>query len=144
MNARSFWFPRLVSIGAFAFIVALSVRASSQSSPAKPEPDRAAFTVKLAQVSFEDKAERVLRLLGPPDDIRRAPDPVPYPTDEIWCYGTNGHNSLATLGEVCLRQGGVIWVAGGHGVSPLQSVIGEDELRGDALPPSWSGACRLQ
>ena len=53
------------------------------------------FQQKLSGVKDGDTKEKVVRLLGKPDDIRRAPDRVPYPTDEIWCYGTESHGSLA-------------------------------------------------
>jgi hypothetical protein len=116
-------------------IVPLSValaqgdEAASHPISAQPQPNRISFVAKLAQVRYGDKEDDVRRLLGTPGDIRRTPDPVPYPTDEIWCYGTDGHGSLATVGEVCLRQGSVVWVAGGRGEPPSPSVISENELR---------------
>ena len=103
--------------------------AASRSVSPQSLPDRLEFAEKLARVRDGDREAEVRRLLGTPEDIRRAPDSVPYPTDEIWCYGTNGHGSLATLGEVCFRQGSVVWVAGGYGKPPSPSVIGEKELR---------------
>jgi hypothetical protein len=87
------------------------------------------FQQKLSGVKDGDTKEKVVRLLGKPDDIRRAPDRVPYPTDEIWCYGTESHGSLATLGEVCFRKGTVVWLAGDRGHPASPNVIGEDELR---------------
>jgi hypothetical protein len=93
-----------------------------------PRRDRCKFAMKLSKVREDDSKDTVLRLLGIPDDIRRAPDPVPFPTDEIWCYGTDGHCSLATLGEVCFRGGQVVWVTGGDGQPPSRDIIDEDEL----------------
>jgi hypothetical protein len=92
-------------------------------------PDRRAFVARMATIHEGDPHERVERLLGRPDDVRKAPDPVPYPTDEIWCYGGDGHLSLPTLGEVCFRNGRVEWTAGGSGVPPSPAVISETELR---------------
>jgi hypothetical protein len=112
-----------------------TIRAVSLGADAAPGPvrsqsqqDRSQFAKKLSRVQSGDSKEKVTRLLGKPQDVRRAPDPVPYPTDEIWCYGADGHGSLATLGEVCFREGTVIWVAGGHGNPPSHRTIDEREL----------------
>ena len=119
----------VIVIGTLSGGLAGCDEAASRAGSPKSQPERLKFAEKLAQVRYGDREAEVRRLLGTPEDIRRAPDSVPYPTDEIWCYGTNGHGSLATVGEVCLRQGSVVWVAGGYGKPPLPSVIGEKELR---------------
>lgn len=92
-------------------------------------PDRRLFADKIAKVQDGDTKQQVEELLGKPQDFQHAPDPVPYPTDEIWCYGSEGHLSLPTLGQVCFREGHVIWVAGGHDTPPGTSVITEEDLR---------------
>ena len=90
--------------------------------------DRLEFAKLIAKARDAESKGSVLELLGKPDDVRRAPDPVPYPADEIWCYGTDGHCTFATLGEVCFRDGRVNWVAGGRGQPPAINTINEDEL----------------
>src|SRR5262245_11081397 len=95
----------------------------SASAPAQKYPDRREFVAKMARIRDGDTEEAVQKLLGPPDDIWREPDPVPYPRDEIWCYGSHGHLSLPTLGQVCFRQKKVIWTAGAYGVPPPPEVI---------------------
>jgi hypothetical protein len=112
--------------------VALVCGGEASPQPVSPtsQPDRTGFSAKLAQFGREGNREEVRRLLGPPDDIRRVPNALPSAPDEIWCYGTDGHNSLATLGEVCFQEGRVIGVAGARGEPPSPSVISEKELRG--------------
>jgi hypothetical protein len=84
----------------------------------------------MAKVRYDDTKQAVERLLGKPDDIRRAPDPVLVAGDEVWRYGTNGHLALPTLGEACFRRGRVVWVAGGYGAETVPSprVITEEDL----------------
>lgn len=101
---------------------------ASDDTSGKGGRDRHTFVMQLAKVRDEDTKETVLGLLGQADDVRRAPDPVPYPTDEIWCYGSDGHGTLATLGKVCFRNGRVVWVAGRDGQPPAPNAINEDEL----------------
>ena len=92
------------------------------------ETDRVQFAKKLSEVRDGEKKGSVVRRLGRPDKVRRVPEPVPHPEDEIWCYGTDG-KSLATLGEVCFRGSRVVWVAGGWGEPPSSDVISEEDLR---------------
>lgn len=91
--------------------------------------NRQQFAKTLAQIKSDDTEAKVRKILGSPEHVRRDPEPVPYPTDEIWCYGMDGPGSLATLGEVCFRDGKVIWIAGGGGKPPTPEVVSERELR---------------
>jgi hypothetical protein len=61
---------------------------------------------------------QVLRILGPPDDVRTETDPggiLSADTREVLRCGTNGHISCATLGQVYLnRARAVQYVFGGR------------------------------
>jgi hypothetical protein len=51
-------------------------------------------------------------------------------TQEIWRYGTNGHLTWGTLGQVYIDQNGEAqYVYGGHGEPPPRGMFQEDELR---------------
>ena len=118
----------------FVLTTTLLGQALSQQPTQSPKqkqvyPDRMQFAAKLSEIRSHDSKERVERLVGKPQDVWRAPDPVPYPTDEIWCYGSEEHLSLPTLGQVCFRKGRVIWVAGYRGLLPHVEEIDESELR---------------
>lgn len=118
-----------VGLGSLAGDSLIQCLVADDGTSNRKSRDRLKFVTELAKVRDKDERDTVQRLLEKPDDIRRAPDPVPYSTDEIWCYGTDGHCSLATLGEVCFRDGRVVWVAGGYSQPPALNVINEDELR---------------
>lgn len=53
---------------------------------------------------------QVEQALGKPDDVWPANDDRRYVQagDEVWCYGSNGHHTLPTLGRVTFRNGRVI------------------------------------
>ena len=120
----------LVILIGFFDAVARGEDVTARSLPPKAQPDRRQFAEKLLRVRDGDTQETVRRLVGSPEDLRRtADDDCLLPNDEVWCYGTDGHGSLATLGKVCFRQGAVVRVAGGYGKSPSSSLIGENELR---------------
>src|SRR2546425_342888 len=64
---------------------------------------RRELTRGLNQIETETPKSRVLSLLGQPDDIRTRNDPGGISTigiKEIWCYGTSGHLSTPTIGQV--------------------------------------------
>jgi len=107
-------------------LVGLSLQGSLAFSA---ELERAQFAEQLSKVQDGDKKGSIIKRLGRPDKVRRAPDSVPHPDDEIWCYGVASGESLATLGEVCFRGSRVVWVAGGWGEPPSIEVINEQELR---------------
>lgn len=74
----------------------------------------------------------VLHILGKPDVIRpylRLGEVGPSPDrGETWCYGTNGPNTMATLGAIVFFDGKVSLVFGGHDAPPPTTVISEREL----------------
>ena len=76
---------------------------------------------------------KVRDLMGQPDDVWISSDPKQYismPDGEVWCYGTNGHHTLPTLGSVSFRGDKVLF-ANYSRHSPSPAVIPEEELRKD-------------
>jgi hypothetical protein len=74
----------------------------------------------------------VLALLGRPDDIRTQRDPGGISTTntkEIWRYGTSGHLTTATLGQVYIDDGGRVQYFYGKGDPPQDNLFDEKELR---------------
>ena len=74
---------------------------------------------------------KIRALLGQPDDIWISTDPKKYinmPDGEVWCYGTNGHHTLPTLGSVTFRGDKVLF-ANYSPKPPSPSLISEEELR---------------
>lgn len=114
--------------------------------PVSLEPDngsRAAFSRALGFVKEGWSKAQVRKALGEPDDIWPANDSRMYVRygHETWCYGTNGHHTLPTLGKVVFDQDKVGRVDGGYGQPPATSRIGDAEitaaLRAMYRPPSW-------
>ena len=84
----------------------------------------------MARVGDGLSQNEVKRLLGPPDDVWPPNDSENYVMagDTAWCYGTNGHHTLPTLGYVMFRDWKVLYAHGGYGEPPSSRIIGEDEL----------------
>src|SRR3954470_2420711 len=80
---------------------------AADGSFSEPETlrDRIAFANRMMLVHEGMESSRVLELLGPPDDIVGRTDPGGLSPDAaaIWRWGTNGHLTFPTLGEVFLR-----------------------------------------
>jgi hypothetical protein len=91
--------------------------------------DRREFAELLSTIEKGMKKAEVARILGNPDDIRRWA--APQDRDQVvWCYGTSGHNSFPTLGEIFFdAHGRVSGTCGGQGTPPPPSLIDEGELR---------------
>jgi hypothetical protein len=103
---------------------------NSQAAPAhKTYRDRREFAEKMAKVKEGDTKETVKSLLGEPEDIWRPPVIHPLSGDEQWCYGSDGHLSLPTLGIVVFKKGLVSWATGRLDHPPSPSVITEEKLR---------------
>jgi hypothetical protein len=133
-----------VLMGLLAFCPNLQIETQQErrnnpgvSAPAQNYPDRREFVARMGRIRNGDTKETVEKLLGPPDDIWRAPN-----QEEVWCYGTDGHLSLPTLGQVFFREKRVIWepevfrtpprvigTSGGNGTPPSPKVLSEEELR---------------
>jgi len=91
---------------------------------------RAAFAHAMAEVKDDMPKRVVKKLLGPPDDVLSAAEAVGLgsPGDDAWCYGTNGHRTMPTLGFVVFRQGKALYEVGGWGEPPSPKVIADNEL----------------
>ena len=119
-------FPQLV-------LMVAGVACSSPQAPTSPVRDRRDFARAMAQVQPGMEADEVLRILGKPEDIRTREDlgdRLYSSTPEVWCWGTSGHMTSATLGSIFIEGRRKVYaVSGGRGEPPDPSVIGEDELR---------------
>ena len=89
---------------------------------------RAEFRHAIAKIDEGWTKKQVKDLLGKPDDILTF---NAQKDDEIWCYGTNGHGTLPTLGIVPIDFGKVSFPLGFYSreVIPDVRVIREDEMR---------------
>lgn len=91
------------------------------------------FVRAVAHLKEGTPEAEVVRLLGPPHDVRTDADPggIGTPdTREEWRYGTDGHLTLATLGSVAIdTRGRVQYAVGGKGVPPDPWELTEAELR---------------
>ncbi|MGV3618993.1 MAG: hypothetical protein ACO1SV_27010 [Fimbriimonas sp.] len=74
-----------------------------------PVADRADFNQAMGLVKEGMSPAQVQKLLGPPEDVWTEKDSGLYvePRETIWCYGSDGHLSLPTLGRVWFRYGKV-------------------------------------
>jgi len=85
---------------------------------------RAEFNAAMSTIKGGWTQDRVRELLGPPDDIWPANDSKAFVTGgyEIWCYGTNGHHTFPTRGQVAFKNG--------------KTVDDSDEMESPAPPPT--------
>ena len=93
---------------------------------------RLRFTRSLSQIEKGMAAQQVLALLGPPEDIRTLNDPggiSTIGTKEIWRYGTSGHLTIATLGQIYVDQDSRVQYICGKGEPPPEGLFEEEELR---------------
>jgi hypothetical protein len=115
-------------------LLTLLMGPQSARAGASASRDRRTFTAALAAIRPGMTERQVLRVLGPPDDVRTETDPGGIPTtgtDKVLRYGANGHLSCATLGQVYLNQARIVqYVFGGRGAPPPATLIGEPELSG--------------
>ncbi len=70
-------------------------------------PDRAAFDSARRLLRGGMTAAQVRAILGPPDDIWTPSDSslFAYGDQEIWCYGSDHHLGLPTLGRIPFKRG---------------------------------------
>ncbi|HTE19607.1 MAG TPA: hypothetical protein VK689_14660 [Armatimonadota bacterium] len=74
-------------------------------------------------------AARVLRILGPPDEVRAA-GPVDGKPMQIWCYGVVSPGGFPTLGSVTISEEGfAAYVRGGRDMVPAPPTVPEGKLR---------------
>lgn len=93
--------------------------------------NRVVFANAMHKVERGWTKTQVRALLGPPDDIWGASDPVAYvilPFREIWCYGTRGHLTLPVLGTISFKEGVVESTPSDDAEPPAMSVISDWEL----------------
>jgi hypothetical protein len=112
------------------FLVLLaSVPAWSDETPHR---SRQQFAQAMNKIKNGMSTTEVRAVLGPPDDIWDARQDRAHGNrgqKEIWRYGTSGHTSLATLGEVWIDHKDCAFVVFGCGTPPAEHVIAEKELR---------------
>ena len=112
----------------------------------KPYTSRLDFANRLQKVQRilnnseddHDPRAEIEALIGKPDDIWTVKDDPRFSQlHEIWCYGSNGHHTLPTLGRILLSKesGYRQWVIGATNqdpdnpnLPPKTSLIGEEEL----------------
>ena len=96
-----------------------------------PEISRVDFAAAMDQVTEGMTEADVLSLLGPPHDVQTRHDPggLGSHLKEIWRYGTAGHLTPATLGQVYFDRAGLVRWAFGKGQPHTTGLVSEDELR---------------
>src|SRR5438128_1685400 len=107
-----------------------------------PPRTRQAFAQAMQGIEEGMSEREVTRLLGEPDDIRTEGEvPNPAHVFKILCYGTEGHMTFPTRGQVYLNHvNKVVYRSGNEGTPPPASLIDETELQAllrllDASPP---------
>ncbi len=90
--------------------------------------DRIEFYHRLLLVRKGWGAARVREVLGAPNDVLL---PIGqggrnYSTDFSWSYGTHGHTTLASRGQVRFEAGRVVWVSGTPGRPPPPMALMSD------------------
>ncbi len=94
---------------------------------------REQFFRRAPEVEGKPDRERVRKLLGDPDEIWKVNTPADLDSgeirpEEIWRYGVDRPNGLATLGQVHFEKQWTMLV-GGRVPPPPRKVISEDKLR---------------
>lgn len=124
---------RLVTVLAALTFGTLSAMDGGAAPGRSATRDRRTFAAALATIRKGMTAAQVVRILGAPDDVRTQSDPggiLTTDTSEALRYGTNGHLSCASLGQVYLNRGRAVqYVFGGRGTPPSPDLIAEPELR---------------
>ncbi len=109
------------------------------SGAVKTEPvenvrrSRSVFAKKMARVKVGMTAEAARTILGEPDDMRTHRDPggiTASRTRHVWRFGTLGHLTFATLGQVHIDDDGKVqYVFGGKDAPPPKELLAERTLR---------------
>ena len=128
----------------FAFIVALALCVSATFTSAEDTTDCWSPDVPNVRATFADVLQRVVvdfdgagstmdevrTLLGEPDDVLTEEDRSSWPNYVTWCYGTDGHLTLPTLGSITFDDKSRAWSLQGAGVfMPSVDLPPEQELR---------------
>ena len=119
---------------------------AADGPPHDPPRTRQEFARAIGEVEEGMVGAKALALLGRPDDIRTENDPggiSTFETKEIWRYGTSGHLTAATLGQVYLDKRGEVQHVFGKGDPPPAGMFEERDLRALLVAlsdlPSYSG-----
>jgi hypothetical protein len=118
----------------------------AKSQAADPPRTRHEFAKAVGKVRLTMSHADVVALLGRPDDIRTERDDgiSTAGTKEIWRYGTSGHLTTATLGQVYFDRADQVQYVFGKGNPPPDGMFEERDLRVllDALGqvPSYNSA----
>lgn len=115
-----------------SLIFAASLLGAQALAQAKRPLSRQEFAASMSKLKEEDSDQRVLELLGKPDDVRTERDPGGIGTTrtkEIWRYGTAGHLEVATLGQVYIDTKHRVQYVYGTGSPPPNGMFDEEELR---------------
>ena len=126
---------RLVAASVCTVMATLTVLtcAAGDARPASPAVrNRQVFAARLGTIKRGMSEKDVVRLLGPPDDVRTETDPGGIPTThtaKILRYGASGHLTCAMLGQVYVDHSGAVqYVFGGRGAPPSPTLVSELEL----------------
>ena len=121
------------------------VKPAASEDPTVPKT-RQEFARAMSKIRIGMSKAHVLWILGEPDDVltRRDRERTPNTVEgfyEVWGYGTNGHLTFPTLGQVYFDEEGALEFAFGHGEPPPASMFEEQKLREllsiiDGLPSS--------
>lgn len=116
---------------------------------ADPPRTRPQFARAISELTVGMPEKDVLRQLGRPDDVRTEHDPggiSTVGTKEIWRYGTSGHLTTATLGQIYIDKNDQVQYVFGKGTPPPKGMFEEKNLRVvlDALGevPSYNAGWR--
>lgn len=116
-----------------AVVLALALsRTTTGAEPTTLPRTRADFARAISKLKKGMREDEVVRLLGMPDDLRTEYDAGGISTagtKEIWRYGTSGHLTTATLGQVYINEQGKIQYISGQGQPAISALPEETELR---------------
>ena len=121
--------PAAILLTAGAFMCAV-LAITAQAGP--PPRDRHQFAAAIGALKVGMSAKEALRLLGSPDDVRTERDSGGISIvgiKEVWRYGTSGHLTTATLGQVYLDRDGLVQYMFGKGTPPPDGMFEERDLR---------------
>jgi hypothetical protein len=113
-------------------LIATCITCSTADSTNGAPHARREFANAITNLKEGTTEAEVLALLGRPDDVRTKNDPggiSTFGTREVWRYGTSGHLTTATLGQVCIDESGRVQYISGKGSPSLGELPEEDELR---------------
>jgi hypothetical protein len=94
---------------------------------------RTTFVDAMRKVEEGMSEARVVAIVGKPDDVRTradAGDRLPAEVEQVWCYGTHGHLTFPTLGQILFdRQRKVRYIFGNKGSPPKPNLLKEDQVQ---------------